>query len=98
MMATQRELMELQETLYTSRNPTRRWLHNTRRARVITELQRAAASGPTHRSLEVGPGSGVYLTTLAELYDKVVATDVEEAFLDHAANSCGPIPEPLGSP
>jgi 2-polyprenyl-3-methyl-5-hydroxy-6-metoxy-1,4-benzoquinol methylase len=84
MMATQWELMELQRTLYTSRNPTRRWLHNTRRSRVIAELRRTAASGPTHRSLEVGPGSGVYLTTLAQLYDKVVATDVEEAFLDHA--------------
>jgi SAM-dependent methyltransferase len=83
-MSAQPDVMELQETLYTSRNPTRRWLHNTRRERVINELRRAAASGTPHRALEVGPGSGVYLPTLATLYDEVVATDIEEAFLEHA--------------
>jgi 2-polyprenyl-3-methyl-5-hydroxy-6-metoxy-1,4-benzoquinol methylase len=83
-MAMQSELMRLQETLYTSRNPTRRWLHTVRRERVIAEVTHAAACGPSRRALEVGPGSGVYLPTLAALFDEVVATDVEEAFLDHA--------------
>ncbi len=78
------ELLALQETLYTSRNPTRRWLHVSRRDRVEELLRRAAAEGPTARALEVGPGSGVYLPLLAGLYDEVVAADVEPAFLDQA--------------
>jgi 2-polyprenyl-3-methyl-5-hydroxy-6-metoxy-1,4-benzoquinol methylase len=78
------ELLALQETLYTSRNPTRRWLHRTRLERIERMLRRAAADGPTGRALEVGPGSGVYLPTLAELFEEVVAADVEEEFLENA--------------
>jgi len=47
-------------------------------------VRRAAARGGRSRAIEIGPGSGVYLPLLAELYDEVVASDVEEAFLDHA--------------
>jgi len=32
-------------------------------------------------ALEIGPGSGVYLPTLASLFDKVVAADIASAFL-----------------
>ena len=78
------ELLALQETLYTSRNPTRRWLHRTRRERIEAALRRVAGAGGTGRALEVGPGSGVYLPLLCELFDEVVASDVEEAFLDQA--------------
>lgn len=78
------ELLQLQETLYSSRNPTRRWLHRTRLARIQDALRLAAAAGPARRALEVGPGSGVYLPLLAELFDEVVASDVEEEFLAHA--------------
>jgi 2-polyprenyl-3-methyl-5-hydroxy-6-metoxy-1,4-benzoquinol methylase len=78
------ELLALQETLYSSRNPTRRWLHRTRLARIERALRQAATQGPSGRALEVGPGSGVYLPILAELFDEVVAADVEDAFLEHA--------------
>ena len=78
------ELLTLQETLYTSRNPTRRWLHRTRRARIQGLLRSAAPAAGTGRALEVGPGSGVYLPLLCELFDEVVASDVEEAFLAQA--------------
>jgi SAM-dependent methyltransferase len=78
------ELLALQETLYTSRNPTRRWLHLTRRARIEDMLRRAAAAAGTGRALEVGPGSGVYLPLLCELFGQVLASDVEEAFLAQA--------------
>lgn len=73
-------LFELQETLYTSRNPTRRWLHVSRRAWITASLRRHAPPG-AERVLEVGPGSGVYLPVLAGLADHVVATDVEDAYL-----------------
>jgi len=76
------ELLALQETLYTSRNPTRRWLHLTRRERVEELIRKAAASSASTRALEVGPGSGVYLPLLAELFDEVVAADVEPSFLE----------------
>jgi 2-polyprenyl-3-methyl-5-hydroxy-6-metoxy-1,4-benzoquinol methylase len=36
-----------------------------------------------HRALEIGPGSGVYLPALAGVASEVVATDIEDAYLDH---------------
>jgi SAM-dependent methyltransferase len=78
------DLLALQETLYTSRNPTRRWLHCTRRDRIEADLRSVAQATARGRALEVGPGSGVYLALLAQLFDEVVAVDIEETFLDNA--------------
>ena len=78
------ELVALQETLYTSRNPTRRWLHNTRRDWVTAALRRIAAEISPERALEVGPGAGVYIPLLSELAESVVASDVQAAFLENA--------------
>ena len=77
------ELLALQDTLYASRNPTRRWLHAARRAWIEDALRRRAAAG-ARTAIEVGPGSGVYLPLMAGLFDAVTATDVEEAFLARA--------------
>jgi ubiquinone/menaquinone biosynthesis C-methylase UbiE len=76
-------LLQLPDTLYQSKNPTRRWIH-TRRRDTIEGLLKAAAGGGVARALEVGPGSGVYLPLLAELAKSVVVTDVEPSFLDRA--------------
>jgi SAM-dependent methyltransferase len=76
-------LLELQDTLYASRNPTRRWLHHERRRWIEASLRRAAERG-ARTAAEIGPGSGVYLPLLCELFDEVVAADVEEAFLGRA--------------
>jgi SAM-dependent methyltransferase len=76
-------LLELQDTLYTSRNPTRRWLHHERRAWIEEALRRLAASG-ARTAIEIGPGSGIYLPLLAELFERVVAADVEAQFLARA--------------
>lgn len=83
-MASELELVALQETLYRSTNPTRRWLHCTRRDWIIYALRHSAAPSQ-QRALEVGPGSGVYLPTLAAMFAEVVATDIELAYLNHAA-------------
>ena len=80
-MSGRSELVELQHTLYNSRNPTRRWLHCSRRDWIFSALARHAPPGST-RALEVGPGSGVYLPKLAELFGEVVAADVEQSYLD----------------
>lgn len=85
-MKTEHELVELQETLYASSNPTRRWLHCSRRDWIISSLHRytSASMGGSGKALEVGPGSGVYLPTLCELYINVYGTDIEPAYLAHA--------------
>lgn len=77
------DLVELQETLYTSGNPTRRWLHCSRRDWVVEAIQQWSKLGNT-RALEVGPGSGLYLPVLAAHFREVVASDIEEAYLSHA--------------
>lgn len=81
-MSSDERLVDLQLTLYTSRNPTRRWLHCTRRDNIITEI---LARGPrVSRALEVGPGAGGYLPVLAAVADEVVAADIAHAYLDQA--------------
>lgn len=79
-----RELVNLQETLYTSTNPTRRWLHCSRRTWILNALQRYASSS-RQRALEIGPGSGAYLPYLANLFEEVVASDIEHSYLQHAS-------------
>lgn len=82
-MPANSDLVDLQTTLYMSKNPTRRWLHCTRRDWIIAALKLSSAKS-NGKALEVGPGSGVYLPSLAQLFDEVVASDVQPAFLDHA--------------
>jgi SAM-dependent methyltransferase len=83
-VASETELVALQQTLYRSSNPTRRWLHCSRRDWIVEALPRCAP--PAHaRALEVGPGAGIYLPLLASLFAEVFATDIETAFLKHAA-------------
>src|SRR5262245_17278298 len=82
---TESKLVELQQTIYTSKNPTRRWLHCTRRDWIMNSLRRCALEGACDRALEVGPGSGIYLPILAGLYKEVTASDIEQAYLKHAA-------------
>jgi len=73
------ELVSLQHALYDSRNPTRRWLHRTRRDWVSDAMRRFVRNGK--RALEVGPGSGVYIPVLKSLCDSVTVTDCERAYL-----------------
>src|SRR5262245_55984772 len=81
-MITDRDeaLFALQQTLYTSRNPTRRTLHCSRRDWIIDAIGRYGTGA--RRALEVGPGSGVYLPTLTRTARHVVASDIEGAYLD----------------
>ena len=80
------ELVDLQETLYTSSNPTRRWLHCSRRDWIVDALRRYAstATESAATALEVGPGSGIYLPILCELFADVSGVDIETAYLDNA--------------
>jgi SAM-dependent methyltransferase len=78
------ELIALLETLYNSRNPTRRWLHRTRRDWIVEKIRECARIRPG-RAIEIGFGAGVYLPALAEAYREVAATDLDRAHLDHAS-------------
>src|SRR4030042_2611612 len=82
-MSSLSERVRHQQTLYASRNPTRRWLHTSRREWIIAAIGRTAAKRHK-RALEIGSGSGVYLPTLAQHYDQVVASDLEAFYLKHA--------------
>jgi 2-polyprenyl-3-methyl-5-hydroxy-6-metoxy-1,4-benzoquinol methylase len=77
------QLLALLETLYNSRNPTRRWLHCTRRDWITAKVAEYA-SGRPRRALEVGFGAGAYLPALCESFREVVASDLDQAHLDHA--------------
>jgi 2-polyprenyl-3-methyl-5-hydroxy-6-metoxy-1,4-benzoquinol methylase len=80
-VSTHEDLLALQRALYESRNPTRRWLHRTRRDWIAEHLARLAA-GRRGAALEVGPGSGVYVPLLARLFERVTVSDVHDAYLD----------------
>ncbi|MGH9124291.1 MAG: class I SAM-dependent methyltransferase [Acidimicrobiales bacterium] len=82
-MSGEPTLLELQDTLYRSKNPTRRWIH-TRRKEMIEGLLRQVGGPGVARAMEIGPGSGLYLPLLAELATEVYATDIEPSFLDRA--------------
>ena len=87
-VSTDAELLALQQALYASRNPTRRWLHCTRRDWIAAQLTRLAAER-RGAALEVGPGSGVYVPLLARLFDRVTVSDVHDAYLDAARALAG---------
>jgi SAM-dependent methyltransferase len=76
------ELVALQDTLYKSRNPTRRWLHLSRREYIMDAVRRYTPKDGG-KALEVGPGSGVYLPVLSGLFKEVVAVDIEVAYLKY---------------
>jgi 2-polyprenyl-3-methyl-5-hydroxy-6-metoxy-1,4-benzoquinol methylase len=82
-VASEAELIALLETLYKSRNPTRRWLHRTRRDWIIAKIAECARARPG-RALEIGFGAGVYLRALATSYREAVATELDETHLAHA--------------
>jgi SAM-dependent methyltransferase len=84
---TSNKLIDLQTTLYTSQNPTRRWLHVMRRDWIIAAIRRHS-SGVEETAIEIGPGSGVYLPELLSRFHRVVVADIEPAFLEQSRRIC----------
>ena len=82
-MTSQSVQVSLQDTWYSSRNPTRRWLHCARRDFIIGQIRRWARAS-SGAALDVGCGSGVYLPTLSKLYAEVVALDANESLVRNA--------------
>jgi SAM-dependent methyltransferase len=69
--------------VYTYKNPTREWLHGTRRDWIISKVRQYAPSIRNGKALDVGFGAGVYLPVLAELFDEVVGIDTQQVMLDY---------------
>jgi 2-polyprenyl-3-methyl-5-hydroxy-6-metoxy-1,4-benzoquinol methylase len=90
-MSTPVNLVVLQDALYTSRNPTRRWLHTQRREWILSALERHRPS-PCRRALEIGPGSGTYLPALCAMAGEVFAADIEDAYLERAKSLTARLP------
>lgn len=75
-------LFDLQQTIYNSRNYTRRRLHRARLNWVSTAILKYTGEAAFGRAIEYGPGSGIYLPVLAEHCSEVVAGDIESAYLE----------------
>jgi 2-polyprenyl-3-methyl-5-hydroxy-6-metoxy-1,4-benzoquinol methylase len=90
-METKSELLPLLDTLYESSNPTRRWLHCSRRDWIVGKLRECARERPG-RAIEIGFGAGIYLPALAESFTEVVASDLDQAHLDHARSIAAKYP------
>lgn len=82
--ASPEALVDLQETLYASRQPTRRYLHRARLDWITAQIAALAPTTAAQTAIEVGPGSGVYLPHLLKAFEGVTATDIEDAYLNHA--------------
>lgn len=78
-MATSADLVSEQWTLYGSSNPTRRWLHGARRAWITDAVRRFAQQ--KGRAVEIGPGSGIYIPMLKEVFFEVYVVDCERVYL-----------------
>ena len=74
-------LFELQLTIYSSKNYTRRSLHHSRFVWVVNAIQKYCSEIPISAAVEYGPGSGIYLPILSRYFSRVVGADVEEAYL-----------------
>jgi len=79
------DLVELQKTLYASRNYTRRRIHSSRFEWIKQAILQYHADSPNSIAIEYGPGSGIYLPILASQYQEVIAADIEKAYLDDIA-------------
>jgi 2-polyprenyl-3-methyl-5-hydroxy-6-metoxy-1,4-benzoquinol methylase len=79
------ERIHLQQTLYRSKNPTRRWLHTIRKQWVVSKIGQVAREKKIDAALEVGPGAGVYIPFLLQAADRVSISDCDTAYLDHVS-------------
>jgi 2-polyprenyl-3-methyl-5-hydroxy-6-metoxy-1,4-benzoquinol methylase len=77
------DIVDHQQSLYRSKNATRRWLHTARREWIVSAIQMYWPQSAV-RALEVGPGSGIYLPILASKARDVVAMDIEDKYLQNA--------------
>lgn len=74
-------LFDLQRTIYSSKNYTRRSLHQARFRWVVNAIGKYTSDLCLSRAIEYGPGSGIYLSILAKHSTEVIGADIEFAYL-----------------
>lgn len=84
-------LFDLQRTIYSSKNYTRRRLHQIRLQWVTKAIQKYAPVAAGAPVIEYGPGSGIYLPILARYCEEVIGADIETAYLSGIEPLRGPI-------
>lgn len=75
------DALRLQRGLYASRNPTRKWLHNSRLQWVKAAVARYASASSPGTVIDLGTGSGILLPELSRLFDSVISLDIEPELL-----------------
>lgn len=76
--------IRLQRTLYVSRNPTRKWLHQSRWQWILAAVRRYfPESGGV--VLDAGTGCGFGLSQLSGMFQTVIALDIRPEFLGRTA-------------
>ncbi len=73
--------IDFQKNLYHNPNPTRCWLHNSRREWVMSAIDRYTPAG-NEKVLEIGVGCGVFTKHLSQRGCRVFAVDINQDFLD----------------
>ncbi|MGE5799925.1 MAG: class I SAM-dependent methyltransferase [Syntrophaceae bacterium] len=79
--------VRFQQSLYSSQNPTRRYLHQ-RRKQILTDWIRTRGKGS--RTLEIGIGGDVYGPCLREHSRTLYRLDMEREYISHAKSSLPP--------
>ena len=77
--------ISFQSNLYESKNPTRRWIHQARRAWVLEQL--ASLSLRKKSILEVGTGCGTYTGEIGTMYKDATSIDVNQDFVAAAQST-----------
>ncbi|MEW6076552.1 MAG: class I SAM-dependent methyltransferase [Thermodesulfobacteriota bacterium] len=75
------DALRLQRGLYTSRNPTRKWLHTSRLQWLIDTAGRYFPPGAKGPVIDIGTGCGILLPALSRHFESVIALDLETEFL-----------------
>jgi len=79
------KLIELQNIIYNSKNPTRKYMHNQRKDYITKIIHNLDIDYNT--ALEIGPGSGIYLKYLSDKFKNVIAIDIEKEYLNNINKS-----------
>jgi ubiquinone/menaquinone biosynthesis C-methylase UbiE len=78
------DALRLQRGIYSSRNPTREWLHNSRLQWLTEAIRRYFPAGSKGPAIDIGTGCGILLPALSRQFTDVISMDIETEFLHQA--------------
>ena len=75
------DALRFQRGLYASRNPTRKWLHNSRRQWLTAAIDRYFPEECPDPAVDLGTGCGILLAPLSRRFKLVISLDIEHELL-----------------